>query len=453
MNKIINVLENGLVSSKTVNQTNELQKIINSLEENSVLFFPKGYYLLSSIILRSHLTIEIDSDATIIGDKFDTFLPSEHKDFTLYQDQSHSYFQPSLFFGNHVEGVKFIGKGTIDMDSQWDEKNVRDIVHRGAKCITFSESKDILVDGLKILNATDLALYFISSENILCQNIKMRVYIDGISPDNCKNVEIRNCDIEAGDDCIVLKSTFNLNRFDYCKNIFAHDCVLKSRCNCVKIGTETNGGFYDVSFKNLKMSDTRITGISLETVDGAKIENFTFENIDMVNVATPIFVFVGKRMRAPKGTDIGYIKNVRFCNMSAKGPYQTCEIIPCYYVLYKANSHRQFPGHYSGEEYRESGTWQTCSIISGLKESPIENISFEKMHFILDGGRKEAVEQFTMRGDEYPEVSNFGDITPALGFYFNYVNGLSINDIVIETYNDDCRKHIIYENTTNINVK
>ena len=43
---------------------------------------------------------------------------------------------------------------------------------------------------ISIYNATDLAIYFAGCEDVDIDSVKMRVYIDGISPDNSKNVRI-----------------------------------------------------------------------------------------------------------------------------------------------------------------------------------------------------------------------------------------------------------------------
>ena len=67
---------------------------------------------------------------------------------------------------------------------------------------------------LEINNAT-----FAGCENVCIHGIKMYVYIDGISPDNSKNVRIYDCDVEAGDDGIVFKSSYTLNRLDECRNV------------------------------------------------------------------------------------------------------------------------------------------------------------------------------------------------------------------------------------------
>jgi len=443
----INVLNEGMISSESINQSIVLQSIIDKANKGDEIFFPEGKYLLGSIILKSDITINISKNATLLGDVFDAYLPSEKHKYTLYQDASHSFFQPSMFLGMNVSNVTITGEGTIDMQSMWDLENVRDIVHRGAKTMTFVESKNLLIEGITILYTTDLAVYFVSSENIICRGLTLNVYIDGISPDNCKNVEIYDCDIQAGDDGIVLKSTYNLNRFDYCKNIHAHDCKIKSRCNCVKIGTETNGGFYDCSFKRLTMKDTRMTGISLETVDGAHIENFVFEDIEMDNMGTPIYVVISNRMRAPEGTPIGSIKNVLFKNINAHGPYHVYEALPWNYVTYVAKSYTQFPGQFSKGDYLPVGTWQTTSVICGMEDHMIENIAFENVHIEMDGGVKENYPTLLpIPKTPYPEITIYGVISPASGMCFKNVKGLSLKNVDFKVYNEDSRPEMTFEN-------
>jgi len=443
----INVLEHGLISSREINQSTKLQKLIDESPKGSEIYFPKGEYLFGSIILKSDLTINIAEGATILGDVFNSFLPSEKHDYPQYQDQSHGYFQPSLFLGMNVSNVTFTGKGTIDMQSMWDEENVRDIVHRGAKAITFVESKNLLFEGISVLYATDLALYFVSSENIVCRDLYLDVYIDGISPDNCKHVEIYDCEIHAGDDGIVLKSTYNLNKLDFCKDIHAHDCKIKSRCNCVKIGTETNGGFYDCSFKRIKMWDTRITGISLETVDGAHIENFVFEDIEMDNIGAPIYCVISDRLRGPEGTKVGSMKHVLFKNIKATGPYHVYEALPWNYITYAAKSYKQFPGQYSKEEPLPVGTWQTTSVVTGMDDHKIEDITFENIYFEMDGGVLDNYpDKLPKPNTSYPEITIYGRISPAYGMIFKNIKGLKTKNLVFKTYNKDNRPEVLFEN-------
>ena len=278
--KKFNIKNFGILPDTNTLLTKEIQKIINELPNDSVLLFPKGKYLLSTIFLKSNLTIKLEDGCEILGSKnFYDYAPQEKIDFPLYQDASHSYFDCSLFVGKNLKNLSIIGKGTIDMQSCWDEDNVRNIVHRGPKCIALKECDNVLIQGIQILNATDLAVYFAGCNNVICDHLNLKVYIDGISPDNSKNVEIKNCKVVSGDDGIVFKSSFNLNKFDICDNIKVSDCKIRSRCNAIKLGTESNGGFKNFLFENIDIKNTRITGISIESVDGAHIDNIVFNNI------------------------------------------------------------------------------------------------------------------------------------------------------------------------------
>ena len=235
--------------------TEEVQKRIDECSANGggKVVFTKGEYVLSTVFLKSNVEIVIEEGAVILGaPSFYDYNFHEKIDYPLYQDESHSYFHCSMFVGLNVNNVSFTGKGIIDMRSVWDEDGRRGpaIRHRGPKCIALRECDNVLIDGITINNCTDLAIYFAGCNNVEVANVKMRVYTDGISPDNSKNVYIHDCDLETGDDGIVFKSSYTLNRLDICKDIKVEKCKVKSRCSAIKFGTETNGGFENIVVKN-----------------------------------------------------------------------------------------------------------------------------------------------------------------------------------------------------------
>ena len=84
----------------------------------------------------------------------------------------------------------------------------------------------------------------------------------------------------AGDDGLCFKSSDPVG----CYNIDVWDMMIQSLASGIKFGTDT---YY--CLKNAHISDCAIKnvnrcGISLETVDGAEVENVTFERIDMTDV-------------------------------------------------------------------------------------------------------------------------------------------------------------------------
>lgn len=445
--RIINIIKEGLVPTSGL-ISKELQEVIDKYSsKGNIIYFPKGEYVLSTVFLRDHTHIKFARGTKILGSKnFYDFSLDEKVDYPLYQDNSHSYFHCSLFVGEHIKDVSITGKGLIDMQSVWDEDNVRNIVHRGVKVIALKEVNNFVLKDFKAINATDLAIYFAGCKHGLIDNIKLKVYIDGISPDCSKDIKISNCDVISGDDGIVLKSSYTLNRLESTENIKVTNCKIKSRCNAIKFGTESNGDFKNISFDNISIKDSRITAISIESVDGAHIENIKFNNILIKNSGTPLFIYVGDRLRGPKGSKIGSIKNIYFNNIKAIGPYHLYKCIPWNYITYKNNDDVQFPGYFSTNKKEKPGEWQISSLISGLPSSHIENIYLKDIYFELDGGVNSLPERITEPKEKYPEVSIFGKILPAKGIYARFTKNLHFDNVIFKFLHNDIRKEIIIDN-------
>ena len=102
---------------------------------------------------------------------------------------------------------------------------------------------------------------------------------DGIDPDGCRNVIIRNCIIESGDDSIVLKATRPVwEKYGNCENIVITNCILHSRDSALKIGTETWGDIRNVIFGDCVVRDcSRAVGIWVR--DGGTIEDIQIHHI------------------------------------------------------------------------------------------------------------------------------------------------------------------------------
>lgn len=454
--------------------THTLQQAIDELGENGggEIEFARGKYVLSTVFLKSNIVFRINEGVELLGSlDFNEYEKDEQLPFKLYQDASHSYFHCSMFVAENLENISFVGKGCIDMRSVWDVENKRKMAHRGAKCIALKNCKNINIEGITIKNATDLAIYFAGCQNVNIDSVKMRVYIDGISPDNSTDVVIRNCEIESGDDAIVFKSSYNLNRLAECRNILVENCSVKSRCNAIKFGTETNGGFKDIVIKNIDICETRIGGICIESADGAVIDNIFISDVTMRNVGTPIFIFLGDRLRGPEGTRVGSIENITIQNVKAEGPYLPYEIVAGSYLCYNVQDDEQYPWYYlppegmSVEERRQKpkGAWQLASNICGLRDKRIKNITLRNVDLYMDGGmEKPFLADVPECSKEYPEAFVYGQILsdnapyskilPASGLYCRYVDGLSLENVRVRNYRTDCREKYIFDKVDNLSL-
>ena len=63
----IDVTKNGITPNTGELLTNKLQKLIDEAPRNSVIYFPRGDYMLSTIHLKNDMTIKIGRGARILG--------------------------------------------------------------------------------------------------------------------------------------------------------------------------------------------------------------------------------------------------------------------------------------------------------------------------------------------------------------------------------------------------
>ena len=80
------------------------------------------------------------------------------------------------------------------------------------KIFVLTACKDLEVRDITFSEAPEWGLHLLGCEHVLVDHLKIRNRLDvpncdGIDPDHCRDVEIRNCDIVCGDDAIVIKAT------------------------------------------------------------------------------------------------------------------------------------------------------------------------------------------------------------------------------------------------------
>ncbi len=461
MTKTIYVKDFGVVADGINLDTMAVQRAVDACEYGGTVLFTKGTYRLSTVFLKSGVTIKFQSGTKILGaEKLSDYASDEKITYPLYQDISHSCFHCSLFVAENCSDITIYGKATIDMCSVWDDDNIRNNAHRGAKCIALKNCKNVRLEKFTIQNATDLAVYFAGCSNVYVGFLKLRVYIDGISPDNSHNVLIENCKLLCGDDAIVLKSSYTLNRIEVCDSITVRNCDLQSRCNAIKFGTETNGGFHNILIENIKISNTRISGVAIESVDGGSVDNLTIQNVSMKNVNAPLFIHLGNRLRGPEGSSVGGISNVTLKDIVANGPYKPYKTIEWNFASFLKKDTIQYPWIFGKAEnfddnanpLTKKDAWQMTSNVCGLQNHPLRNIKLENISLNLNGGVKNYKRNVPEVAQDYPEVYVYGRILPAKGVYFRYIDGLKLINCSVTTKYFDVRENFIFDEVVNLDV-
>ena len=84
--------------------------------------FGRGRYALSTVFLKSNVTIEVPTGTEIVGaESYYDYAQEEKVDYPIYQDSSHTYFHPSLFVGIDCENIKITGGGKIEIRFEMKE--------------------------------------------------------------------------------------------------------------------------------------------------------------------------------------------------------------------------------------------------------------------------------------------------------------------------------------------
>ena len=419
-----------------------IQKAIDdcAAEGGGTVLVSPGTYLCGTMHMKSHVHVLIEKGALILGSEnmadFDPY--EENPSNCTYQDRSHSYFHHSLFHADGVSDIALTGFGTIDMQSVWEVTDTEtDRWCRACKIVAFKNCTNVKIRDLTMKNATDLAVYVAGCENVIIAGLDLTVHIDGISPDSCKNVVISDCIVDAGDDGIVAKCSYTLGHLKNMENLVISNCIIKSRCNGIKFGTESNSAFLNTTITGCAVYDTQLSGIALESVDGARLEGFSISNISMRNVGNPLLMMVLNRARGPEGTQIGEIKNVSISNMTITGPYAPWDGIYQNYWSYIKGNPTIKPRTYP-------------FILIGQEDSIIRNVSLSNIQFAAEGGGTEEDRKLVIPDlrNGYPECRALGEKTPVYGMVARYVDNLKLYNVEFTTEKEDARDPVYLDKVT-----
>lgn len=396
------------------------------------LFIPIGTYTLGTVVLKDNTTLIFEDGAKILGSKdIDDFFVDDTP-LNDYQDMSHSSYTRSLFYAKNAKNITIKGNGVIDMQSAWDHPNKRNSSHRGAKVIAFDHVEGVFLSDFKLLYATDIGILLGRCKNCFIRSLYIETHIDGISPDGCENVVISDCILKCGDDGIVFKTSYYDNERVSCEKISVTNCVVSSRCSAIKFGTESNGDFKYITISNCVICDTRCIGIALESCDGSNIYGITISNITMHNVACPLFIFLGLRMRGPKELEIGSISDIFISNIYADCHETKYKSIDFYYNYIK-----------EGSEYETNVSFP--SLIINYTDREMKNINISNAVIKCFGGKK--LENAEFKDNPYggPAHEMFGFHLPAYGLIVKKCDGLKLDNVKFELLNEDERPETIIE--------
>src|SRR5260370_11646855 len=284
--------------------------------------FSAGTYRCFSIHLKSNIAVYLDHGATILAadpkDGDGNYDAPEPNQWDKYQDFGHSHWHNSLIWGENLENVSILGPGMIwgkglvrsgnqsrtqpqndalnnarasEAKTPFGYPNPRDSVESGwgNKSISLKLCRNVIIRDVSILHGGHFAILATGVDNLTIDNLKIDTNRDGIDVDACRNVRISNCSVNSPfDDGICPKSSFALGYARAAENVTITNCQVSgydegtflngtyqrefrntggtfSPTGRIKFGTESNGGFKNITVANCVFDYCR--GLALEPVD------------------------------------------------------------------------------------------------------------------------------------------------------------------------------------------
>jgi hypothetical protein len=195
----------------------------------------------------------------------------------------------ALLTAKGAHGLSISGSGTIDgrstafmerydpTDEWWIPKPFR------PRLLVLEDCEGLTITGVTFHDAPSWTVHLLGCRKVLIDGITISnrpdvPNCDGIDPDHCQNVEIRNCRITCGDDAVVIKTTAGHDQYGPSHHIHVHDCVLETQDSGLKIGTETYQDIHDILFERCTIVKS-CRGIGIQLRDSGTVRDIIFRDI------------------------------------------------------------------------------------------------------------------------------------------------------------------------------
>jgi hypothetical protein len=373
---VLSVRDFGATGSRADDATPAFRGALEACRHagGGTVYVPAGEYRCLPMTLSDNVTLDIAAGAV------------------LFVDLQNPAFGAKGFIGaERARNITIKGKGVIDGQAKyvWADyrnddveiaKEVELARHAGlemkrsyrlgntAFMFLFKECENLRIEGITALNSSSWCMKIWGSRGVtidgvtIRSDLKMGVNSDGIDIDGTSDVHIRGCNISTGDDAICLKTGAWEHRsvghvyqpvgeVYPTENVIVDDCILTSSSTALMIGTETCSNVRHVVFNKCLIRDSN-KGLGINVQDGGTVSDILYSNVTMGLSRrhwswwgdAEMFHFVLKK-RLPD-SKIGMIKNVTLIHVIAHA--------------------------------------QGTSRIETLTGQPIENISMEDVHLVMD---------------------------------------------------------------------
>jgi hypothetical protein len=288
--------------------TRILQQAIDTAvaDGSGTVILEAGLYRAGTLHLRSGLRLVVGWGAVLkAADRMEAF---EHLQSPL---TSRLDAQPWAVFISAVglHDVRIEGPGTIDGNGRCPglHTGLADDPRR-PYCIFAIDCTNLTVENIFLRDSAYWMQRYLGCTRLRLHRVKVfnhaNLNSDGMDLDGCEDVLVSDCDLDASDDVICLKS----EGARPCRNISVTNCHLASHASAFKLGTGSLAGFEHVNLSNCIFKRSRsthmahmlalwqgIAGIDLGSVDGGYMRHITVDNVVIEGYLAPIYMHLGRR--------------------------------------------------------------------------------------------------------------------------------------------------------------
>jgi len=301
---------------KTLN-TEAFKKAIDDCNKNGGgrVIVPLGTFLTGAIHLKSNVELHLADSARIIFSRDPKDYPIV---FTRWEGMELMNYS-ALIYAYGQENIAVTGNGTLDGNADaenwwsWNRgrpakqvaarDKLHELNHQQTDPATrvFGDGsflrpnffqpyncKNVLISGVKMINSPMWNVNPVLCENVTIENLTIIAHgpnTDGVDPESCKNVLVRNCYFDTGDDCIAIKSGRDedgrrINK--PAENHIIENCEMHDGHGGVGIGSEVSGGARNIYAINCNMNSPnldRILRLKTSSSRGGIIENVFMKDI------------------------------------------------------------------------------------------------------------------------------------------------------------------------------
>jgi hypothetical protein len=391
---VIDVKMLGATGDGTTKDTAALQEAIDSVPASGgSVYLHDGTFITGTLRLKSNLTLYVDPTAVLEGSPDVADFPAQSPP---TQNVNLKDCRRAVVYAEGATNVTIDGGGTIDGNGSLPQYG-RSV--ESARPIMFwpVQTSNLVVRNVYFHDGAVWGVVPTECSHVTVDN----VYIDssgvenrdGIDVVDSSDVTIAHTVLHTEDDAICPKSGVAAG----VKNLVVHDTAItrSSHGNGIKFGTVSYGAFEDSTFTDVLVKNVEMGGISVESADGADVENITFQRIEIDGSGAPLFVLIENRGETPGdgSRKIGSIDGLRYIDVRATGTTS------------------------------DDGSAVVGLSLDGVRH-PLKNLSFENVDVEFPGGDKRVPAAPREPGAAYPEYDMFGAL-PSAAYYFRHVDGLS----------------------------